>query len=480
MQTVAIQTAHLGELLAIYSADSRVPRILTGAVVVLIIAFLISLSILIQKAWFADYSVIGESFRRDTIFVQSAICILTALLALASYAYASYHRSLNFTLYEDGFVHSDWNSEHAWRWEEVSEIYEIIRHRNDRPSIPINWSYELYNVDGERLNIGGLVDMRGLGEVLQREVTAKLRPRAEELYLSGGSIRFGRKLSISREGLISADKQLGWDEVGAIDVDTTFKRITINRADGKGIWWRHFASGDLANIDVLRHMLDNIEALNADRSQVISLTPESLKFPETIYGGAASERSGRILKFVLIGTLLAGLIFGGYAYMDHQRLMAEADMKFALQDVCEGQGAEAAAGYQQTLGLHPLMLFEASDYKGSRSWYRTLSAELSDWQPPSLEAAELVAAIEETETSLGNCNFDDKSVRRIVRNKIITLRDARTAEIIAVSQPLEGGRPPACESSQAREQYDQFGLVRGTEVELEQIKAWLAQYVEIK
>ncbi len=466
-------------MLAIYSADSRVPSILTGAVVVLAISFLISFYILIQSAWFTDYSVIGESFRRDSIFVHSSICVLLALLAIASFSYASYHRALKLTLFEDGFTHYTWNSEHTWRWEEVSEIYEIVRHRNDRPSVPINWSYELYNVDGERLNVGGLVDMRGLGKVLQEQISAKLQPRAEEIYRSGGQVHFGRELSISREGLTSKDKKISWAEVGQFDFDTTFKSVTIDRADNKGLWWRYFSSGDLANFDVFSAMIARIDELNADRSQVISLTPEALQFPETIYGGAGSARTARIIKYSLVALLLAGLIFGGYVYVDHQRLMAESDMKFALQGVADGEGAAGAGGYREGPGLHPLMLFEASDYKGSRNWYRWLPEEMLDWQPASLDKAELVAAIEERERLIGECRFEDEAVRRIIRDKVITLRDAKTAKIIAVSDAIPGGMPPECNSAAAQEQYDDFGLVRGAEVDAGQIKNWLKQYVEI-
>lgn len=183
---------------------------------------------------------------------------------------------------------------------------------------------------------------------------------------------------------------------------------------------------------------------------------------------------------VAAAILLLGVLVGG-GYVVRQELQSRTSLKIrrGLENICADAGDRVSevSPYTQTSGLHPVKYVEQTAF----GWLLTTAPW--KWHPQELTDTELVACLAPERVEIERCpytlkNGDVATLVRLQWQTIVTLREAQTGKIVAVSDNLMGGAPPECQKSQQFEDGKLTEYVIGTKPE-EVIETWLKPYVEI-
>jgi hypothetical protein len=125
-----------------------------------------------------------------------------------------------------------------------------------------------------------------------------------------------------------------------------------------------------------------------------------------------------------------------------------------MADLCRGQSISIpeAATYDPTrAGIHPTVTFRFSTYEltNRHDPYKKILYDeaINHWYPKSLDTAELVACILESERVIETCRYIGGTLSRVVTSfdvKLISLKSGQPVFEVK----LEGGQPEACQETE--------------------------------
>jgi hypothetical protein len=258
MDVTLPQEAHqLGEHQATYLPTVLPGRILIGVALAMLLISLLPFSIAIRKSSIEEYRVLSDSFRRDSIRVNTTLGVTMILLSVVLFALAYYHKHRRVDVYMNGFVFTGWRRSLTFPWDDVREVYISPVYRRSRGySQIVNWTYSVHGQDGKNVKISGLEGMDDLGQIIQIEVGRRLLPQAMAAYQAGNDVRFGPKLSLSQKGVRVGKKLLLWPDVADVNLNRDY--TVMIRQKGKRMLWKRMSSGKVANPMVLKALLDRI------------------------------------------------------------------------------------------------------------------------------------------------------------------------------------------------------------------------------
>jgi hypothetical protein len=147
----------------------------------------------------------------------------------------------------------------------------------------------------------------------------------------------------------------------------------------------------------------------------------------------------------------------------------QAQVQAALAGVCSGRGVPDAAAYAGG-GVHPVVVLTSSGEP--HDWSDDLA---ETWYPQSVQAAQLVACVEEEqERSIEVCPYNGPDITRYRYEVAIRLVEARTGVEVA-STVLRGNDPRECRQT---EDYDLTRLA-GDHISYSAAADWLRAHVEM-
>ena len=147
----------------------------------------------------------------------------------------------------------------------------------------------------------------------------------------------------------------------------------------------------------------------------------------------------------------------------------QAQVQAALAGVCSGRGVPDAAAYAGG-GVHPVVVLTSSGEP--HDWSDDLA---ETWYPQSVQAAQLVACVEEEqERSIEVCPYNGPDITRYRYEVSLRLVEARTGVEVA-STVLRGNDPRECRQT---EDYDLTRLA-GDHISYSAAADWLRAHVEM-
>jgi hypothetical protein len=249
------------------------------------------------------------------------------MFLVAAGMYFGYRAQLKMgvEVYDEGFIFADWRNRcHLCRWDNVTEVYELITYRESGTMGPISWTYWIYQTDGPRIKLSnGIQNIQGLGLIIQSEVKKRLLPRLIETYQSGDTMNFGPKLSLSQQGVISGKKTLAWDEVAKIDFSKKLKMVRVYQK-GERRPWLTLIHSRVANYAVLQALVNEVIGPKPQGEQPVALDQD---VPQTAFPrGSIGDLSVRI------GYDVRELLMAGYSIEEiHGILRGEYDVQELLR-----------------------------------------------------------------------------------------------------------------------------------------------------
>lgn len=141
-------------------------------------------------------------------------------------------------LFERGFVATQKGRTTAAAWGDVSSItQQIVQHRYRGIKIWTSHNYRLTLNSGEKLRFTEVLAKAGqMGEIIQRQITHELTPRALDAVRGGATLPFG-KFSVNAMGITAGADTLAWSDIkdivlqnGIIVIGKVNKRLRWNSA----------------------------------------------------------------------------------------------------------------------------------------------------------------------------------------------------------------------------------------------------------
>ncbi len=138
-------------------------------------------------------------------------------------------------LFEGGFSATQRGKTTVAAWADVESItQQIIRQRYYGIPVWTSYSYRLALTNGQRLRFTETIGKVGkMGEIMQRQITHTLTPRALESLRMGASLPFG-KLSVNPMGVSNGTETLRWNEISNVAIQNGV--IIIGKV-GKRMRW---------------------------------------------------------------------------------------------------------------------------------------------------------------------------------------------------------------------------------------------------
>jgi hypothetical protein len=220
---------------------------------------LLPFSIAISKST-TEYTVLSDSFRKDSITINTTIGAVLLLLTVILFVLYYHHKTRRVDVYTGGFTFADWRRSLAVRWDDVSEVYAspVYRqttrgYRSDRIA---SWIYAIHTNGGERARLSGLAGMGELGKAIQARTSKRLLPQALAAYRAGDDVPFGPRLGLSQQGVRVGDRVLPWSNVAKVDLSQD-NAVTI-RQKGRRMPWKRVNGDKVANPMVLKALLSRV------------------------------------------------------------------------------------------------------------------------------------------------------------------------------------------------------------------------------
>jgi hypothetical protein len=249
------------------------------------------------------------------------------MFLVAAGMYFGYRAQLKMGVeaYDEGFVFTNWrNKRYVCRWDNVTEVYELITYREGGRMGPISWTYWIYQTNAPRIKLSNAIqNIQGLGLIIQSEVKQRLLPQLAETYQAGGTVNFGPKLSLSQQGIISGKKTLPWDEVANIEFSKKLKSVRVYQK-GKRRPWLAIIHSKVANYAILQAFVNEVIGPKSQGEQPAALDQD---VPQTAFPrGSIGDLSVRI------GYDVRELLMAGYSMEEiHGILRGEYDVQELLK-----------------------------------------------------------------------------------------------------------------------------------------------------
>jgi hypothetical protein len=133
--------------------------------------------------------------------------------------------------FENGLVLTNRRTATAFPWDAIAEVRLSGVRRV--PSDAVSWRFGLRREDGEEAEIGSeFPGVRGLVDVVSREVTERVLPKYVSRIEAGGSVRIG-PFTVTREGIAKDGEDVAWEDVGGVEISNGMVQVSrAGRPDG--------------------------------------------------------------------------------------------------------------------------------------------------------------------------------------------------------------------------------------------------------
>ncbi len=306
------QHIELGDLETLYENNRGHARDLLGFVGLFLITGLVVVGLGVTQ----DYA------RDQLLIVVGGLLLLTAGLGF----YFAYRRRLNVSAaaYEKGFLFTDQRNQRiAWRWDEITEVYETITYQSSRMRIPRWWTYTIHKAGGDSLKLDQAIkNNRGLALRIQNEISQRLLPQMIQRYQTGETLTFGPLLGFNRQGIVSKDNLLPWEHIDKIKF-TQLGNVQITQK-GQNRPWSIVLHAKIANYPILKTLLPQVIASNPATMRPTldapaeNLPPQAQSKPKPEGGiGNISARLGMDVRILLMEGYtmkeIQGVVRGDYS-----------------------------------------------------------------------------------------------------------------------------------------------------------------------
>jgi hypothetical protein len=156
-------------------------------------------------------------------------------------------------IHEAGIRYSDKKGSKAWRWEQVAQVFIMLR-RYQNTQI-VRRAYRLHNTTGDSFYFTDEVrDAEGAFNAIRQRAYPPLFSRLIEQYDAGQTVSFG-KVTVSRaSGLTIGKKAFRWDEITGAKVSGGY--LFISKA---GLGWLNDGDAlvaEIANVELLIRIIE--------------------------------------------------------------------------------------------------------------------------------------------------------------------------------------------------------------------------------
>ncbi len=157
------------------------------------------------------------------------------------------------TIQENGIRYNDKKGIKAWRWEQVTQVFIILR-RYQNTNI-LRRAYRLHNAAGDSFYFTDEVrDAEGAFNAIRQRAYPPMFSRALAQYEAGAAVSFG-KVTVNRDsGLAIGKKTFRWDEITGAKVSGG--HLFISKA---GLGWLNDGDAlvaEIANVELLIRVIE--------------------------------------------------------------------------------------------------------------------------------------------------------------------------------------------------------------------------------
>lgn len=139
--------------------------------------------------------------------------------------------------FREGLVYAKFWTRNVVRWEEVAETWITVGRARGVGRIILQ-RYTLQLDSGDKVILDDrLRNIAKLGEIIKRETTRRLLPRAIERVNGGEAVEFG-ELSVTPEGVSGGERLIRWGDIASARADEERSLISIlsRRKGGQEVW----------------------------------------------------------------------------------------------------------------------------------------------------------------------------------------------------------------------------------------------------
>jgi hypothetical protein len=240
-------------------------------------------------------------------------------------------------VYGDGFVFTDQrNRRIPCRWDDVTEVYETVIHCGHRKRYPQWRRYMVHRSGGQPIKLDNtIMRTKNLGVAIQNEVNKRLLPRAIEIYKAGETVMFGPQIGLNRQGIVSGQKLLPWEQVAEIRF-SHLGSLQINQRDRRRAW-KSILHAKIANYPTLKAMVRQAVELNPSSTPPVIHDPHQQLASPTQPAGVSPGTIGGISA--RLGYDVRELLMEGYTMDDIQGVLQG---EYTLQELRQRKPGRAA------------------------------------------------------------------------------------------------------------------------------------------
>lgn len=159
--------------------------------------------------------------------LAASLASVTLTLGLACWI----QRPRALQLYQNGLDYQSGRRNYRLFWNQVHEVYQVplqlattsARSGENGGATPLTTGlgclYRIVKRDGRVIYLSRLESLVDLGQRIQQHVCRRQFPAALDAYRSGYLVRFGRRLSISRDGVHVHGRLIRWTQITEISID---------------------------------------------------------------------------------------------------------------------------------------------------------------------------------------------------------------------------------------------------------------------
>ncbi|MCA9213684.1 MAG: hypothetical protein KDB27_11490 [Planctomycetales bacterium] len=201
-------------------------------------------------AWSLYHALLQPDASR--LFLGSSIVVLAAAALSTIRLWVRQTRQVH--LHQFGVEYIDIVSSDVFHWEDICNVWQTPVY-SDKPNNhkPQGWTVRIESNDERRLKLDRFEGSVAIARRIQNEITHRMLGSYQHAYEAGHWLRFGKKLSVSREGIKVGSKGISWYEINDVFLDEE-DGVRIGYSH-ESTHWLHLPIRTIANFHLLSHLL---------------------------------------------------------------------------------------------------------------------------------------------------------------------------------------------------------------------------------
>lgn len=189
----------------------------------------------------------------------AAALVGSLALAVAGMGLVAAHRQrgLSVDLHAGGLVHRHGRRVRVWPWEDVTALYvSAVRARLHGVPMGTVRRYTLQHRDGTRVLLtGALADVDELAARLEAETGRRLLAQACAQVTAGLGVPFGKRLTVTHQGVLHRGQPLAWGALREVDVR---EGVISLRAEDQRCSWAEVPYAEVPNARVFLDLVNRL------------------------------------------------------------------------------------------------------------------------------------------------------------------------------------------------------------------------------